>query len=79
MVRANLLTVSASLQEAQLLALSQSVGKLAVVVRNPDDQRVTESPPNIGGSELFDVTARLAVQSSRRRTTPVRLEVERHP
>jgi pilus assembly protein CpaB len=75
--RAAILTVSASLQEAQLLALAMDKGKLTVVIRNPDDQRVTETPPDMSASMLQDSQKRLAVQTSRRRATgPVKLEVE---
>jgi pilus assembly protein CpaB len=70
--RSSLLTVSVSLQEAQLLGVAQSAGRLAVVVRNTDDPRTVDSPPDVGRTQLLDATARQAVQSSRRR--PVRLE-----
>jgi pilus assembly protein CpaB len=65
--RASLLTVSVSLQEAQLLSLAQAVGRLTVVVRNARDPRVLESPPDVSRSELFDSTARQSVQRENRR------------
>lgn len=68
-LRASLLTVSVSLQEAQLLALAQSAGRLAVVVRGGSDPRVFDSPPDLTRSELHDATAREAVQRSSRRPT----------
>ena len=71
-VRASLLTVSVSLQEAQLLGLAQAVGKLMVVVRNARDPRVLDSPPDVSRSELFDSTARQAVQRASRR--PIQLQ-----
>jgi pilus assembly protein CpaB len=73
--RISLLTLSVSLEESQLLALAQSVGKLAAVVRNPDDQRVVESPPDVGSDALYSADVRKTVQSARRRA-PVRLEAE---
>lgn len=66
-VRASLLTVSVSLQEAQLLSLAQAVGKLMVVVRNARDPRVLDSPPDVSRAELFDATARQSVQRANRR------------
>jgi pilus assembly protein CpaB len=71
-LRASLLTVSVSLQEAQLLGLAQTIGRLMAIVRNTADPRVMEAPPDVSRTELFDFTARQAVQSARRR--PVRLE-----
>jgi pilus assembly protein CpaB len=77
--RATTLTLSVSLQEGQLLALAMEKGKLTAVIRNPDDQRVSETPPDLLPSSLGDAAKRQAIQSSRRRgpPTPVRLEVER--
>jgi len=68
---ASLLTLSVSLEEAQLLSLAQSLGRLMVVVRGVNDPRVYESPPDVSRSDLFDSTARQAVQRSSRR--PIRL------
>jgi Flp pilus assembly protein CpaB len=76
-VRVTLLTLSVSLQESQLLALAQSVGKLAAVVRNTDDARIVESPPDVGGDALLSTEARKSVTSARR-SAPVRLEAV-HP
>jgi pilus assembly protein CpaB len=65
--RASLLTLSVSLQEAQLLSLAQSVGGLTVVVRGASDPRVFEAPPDIDRSALHDSVARQAVQRPSRR------------
>jgi len=70
-VRANLLTVSVSLQEAQLLTLAQAITRLVVVLRNANDPRVVESPPDVSRTQLFDVAARAAVQSGNHR--PIRI------
>ena len=70
--RANLLTVSVSLQEAQLLGLAQTVGRVTAVVRNTGDPRVLESPPDVSRDQLVDPVARQAVGGGKRR--PVRLE-----
>lgn len=72
--RIEALTVSVSLEESQLLALAQTTGKLSVIVRNPDDQRVAESPPDVSRAALVDAAARQRIQSARR--GPVRLEAE---
>ena len=76
--RATILTLSVSLQEGQLLALAMERGRLTVVIRNPDDQKVSETPPDLAANTLTDSTKRQSVQSSRRRGvgTPVKLEAE---
>lgn len=72
--RIEALTVSVSLEESQLLALAQNAGKLSVIVRNPDDQRVAESPPDVSRAALVDASVRQKIPSARR--GPVRLEAE---
>jgi pilus assembly protein CpaB len=72
--RIEALTVSVSLEESQLLALAQSSGKLSVIVRNPDDQRVADSPPDVSRAALVDAATRQKLPSTRR--GPVRLEAE---
>jgi pilus assembly protein CpaB len=67
--RTSLLTLSVGLQEAQLLSLAQSLGRLTVVLRGASDPRVFDSPPDIGRSDLFDLGARQAVQRTNRRPT----------
>jgi pilus assembly protein CpaB len=73
--RPRMLTLSVSLEEAQLLALAQSSGHLSIVVRNPNDQRVNENVPDVSRSALFDPVARSAVQTSRHRG-PVKIVAE---
>ncbi len=65
--RANLLTLSVSLQEAQLLSLAQSLGGLMVVVRGVSDPRVFEAPPDVDRSALHDSAVRQSVQRPSRR------------
>jgi len=55
---ATLLTLSLPVTEAQLLALAQEKGKLAVVLRNPDDQRTAQSIPDLNSAVLFDAPTR---------------------
>lgn len=77
MRRVTVLTVSASLQESQLLAVAMEKGKLTVIVRNPADQRVVESPADVSPQALTDASRRRTVESPRRRTTttgPTKLE-----
>jgi pilus assembly protein CpaB len=61
MQRATILTVSVSLQQAQLLALAMDKGRLTVVVRNPDDQQTAETPPDMSASMLGDQSKRQGV------------------
>lgn len=77
--RATILTVSVTLLESQLLALAMERGKLSVVVRNPDDQRIVETPPDLPANSLNDAPKRQSMQSTNRRgpVSPVRLEADR--
>jgi pilus assembly protein CpaB len=78
--RATVLTVSASLQESQLLAVAMEKGKLSAIVRNPNDQRVTEAPADVSASALTDASRRLAIQSPRRNKSaggPIELKERR--
>jgi pilus assembly protein CpaB len=75
--RATTMTLSVSLPESQLLALAMEKGKLTAVIRNPDDQRISETPPDLQPNALSDSQRRQAIQAGRRRgPTPVRLSVE---
>ena len=68
--RATVLTVSASLQESQLLSVAMEKGKLNAIVRNPNDQRITEAPADVTAAVLTDASRRIAVQSPRRKNAP---------
>lgn len=65
--RVTILTVSVSLQESQLLALAVQRGVLTAVVRNAQDQRVTEAPADVTMSDLDDPARRPLLQNARRR------------
>jgi pilus assembly protein CpaB len=54
----SLLTLSLPVTEGQLIALAQEKGKLAVVLRNPEDQRTAQSIPDLSSAVLFDATTR---------------------
>lgn len=71
-----LLSLSITVQEAQLLALATEKGKLSVALRNPDDVRVTEGISDLKASALSDVKERGVVQGVRKTGTtgPVRVE-----
>lgn len=76
--RAPSLTLSLSLQEAQLLSLAAQRGTLAVALRNPGDQRITEAPPELSSDVIFRPQAREALRQARHAPSgPARLELER--
>ena len=50
----SLLTLSLTTPEAQLLALAGERGKLAVALRNPEDQRTAERIPDVSSNSLLD-------------------------
>jgi pilus assembly protein CpaB len=56
--QASLLTLSLPVTEAQLLALAQEKGRLAVALRNPEDQRTAVSIPDLDSRILFDAPQR---------------------
>lgn len=72
--RATTLTLSVTLPESQLLALAMGMTRLSVVLRNPDDQRVGDTP-DVSMAAVFDAPKRQSIQSSRRRG-PVELKAE---
>jgi len=49
-----LLTLSLDVDETQLLSLANEQGHLAVVLRNPTDERVFQNMPDLGASALVD-------------------------
>ncbi|AKT36525.1 Flp pilus assembly protein CpaB [Chondromyces crocatus] len=74
-----LLSLSLTVQEAQLLSLATEKGKLSVALRNPDDVRVTEGISDMSSSALADVQARGQAQGVRKAAPvgPVKIEAER--
>ncbi len=54
----DLLTLSVTVTEAQMLALAQEKGKLTVALRNPEDPRTAQSIPDMPSTNLFDVKLR---------------------
>ena len=54
----SLLTLSLTVTEAQLLALAQEKGKIAIALRNPEDQRTAQAIPDMSSTTLFDVKTR---------------------
>ena len=54
----NLLTLSLTLTEAQLLAAAQEKGKITVALRNPEDQRTIDRIPDYNTSLLYNRTER---------------------
>ncbi len=60
-----ILTVSLTLPEAQILALAADRGRIAVALRNPDDQRTAERLPDINMASIVDSKQRTAIQGVR--------------
>jgi pilus assembly protein CpaB len=54
----SLLTLSLTVTEAQLIALASEKGRLAVALRNPEDQRTAATISDLPSSALFDVKTR---------------------
>lgn len=50
----NALTLSLSLKDAQRISLAAEKGRLAVALRNPDDSRTLERPPDVDPSMLAE-------------------------
>jgi pilus assembly protein CpaB len=61
----NLLTLSLTLPEAQLLSAAQEKGKITVALRNPEDQRTIERIPDYNTSLLYNRNERDAVPGIR--------------
>lgn len=79
-LRATVLTVSASLQESQLLALAMERGKLSAIVRNPNDPRVTDAPADVTAAALSESSRRQSGAGPRRKndtTSPIELKESR--
>ncbi|EYF06580.1 Flp pilus assembly protein CpaB [Chondromyces apiculatus] len=74
-----LLSLSLTVQEAQLLSLATEKGKLSVALRNPDDVRVTEGISDMSSTALADVQARGQAQNVRKTgpVGPVKIEAEK--
>ncbi len=63
--RENLLTLSLTLPEAQILALASERGRLAVAVRNPDDQKTTVGLVDINMDSILKPEQRAAIPGVR--------------
>ena len=61
--RDNLLTLSLTLPEAQLLAAAQEKGRITVALRNPEDQRTIDRIPDYNTTLLFNRDGRDPVGS----------------
>jgi len=68
-VAENLLTLSLTLSEAQILALAAERGKLAVAVRHPDDQQKT-GVTDINFSSIVDPKERATIRGVRQGSGP---------
>lgn len=68
----NLITLSLTITEAQILALAAERGRIAVAVRHPDDQQRTPGIVDINFESILDPNKRSALTGVRR-TGPVNL------
>ena len=69
----SLLTLSLTIPEAQLLALAAEKGRIAVALRNPDDQRTAERIPDISSNSLLDSQQREGIRGVRRPSGPTQI------
>jgi pilus assembly protein CpaB len=61
----NLLTLSLTLTEAQILALAAERGRLAVAVRHPDDQQRTSGIVDVSINQILNEKERAAIKGVR--------------
>jgi pilus assembly protein CpaB len=61
----NLLTLSLTLSEAQILALASDRGRLAVAVRHPDDQARTSGIVDLNFNQILDEKERAKIRNVR--------------
>lgn len=61
----NLLTLSLTLSEAQILALASERGRLAVAVRHPDDQARTSGIVDLNFNQIIDEKERAKIRNVR--------------
>lgn len=64
----NQVTLSASVEQSQLLAFASERGRLTLVLRNPDDIEVLEDLPETSTADIIEPARRERVQRSRPRT-----------
>jgi pilus assembly protein CpaB len=74
----NLLTLSLTLPEAQILALAAERGKLAVAVRHPDDQQKA-GVTDINFSAIVDPKERGAIRGVRQNGPPTNITAGQQP
>ncbi len=73
--RESLLTLSLTIPEAQLLSLAAEKGRIAVALRNPEDQRTAERIPDISSNSLLNSTDRDSIKGIRRGVQgPIRID-----
>ncbi len=68
--RENLLTLSLTLPEAQILALAAERGRLAVAVRNPEDNKTTAGLVDINMDAILKPEVRATIPGVRKTTGP---------
>jgi pilus assembly protein CpaB len=70
--RVNEVTLSVTIEQAQLMALSEQQGSLLLVMRNPEDIRVAEGLPEATPADIIEPERRARIQQ--RRTGPQRVQ-----
>lgn len=75
----NMLTLSLTLTEAQILALAAERGRLAVAVRHPDDQQRTSRAADVDFSSILDPGKRANIQGTRNPTVPQNITAPGNP
>jgi len=63
-------TLSASIEQAQLLAFAAERGRLTLTLRNPDDIEILEGLPETSTADIIEPARRERVQRNRPRTEP---------
>ncbi len=76
--RFNEVTVSVTVEQAQILTFAQQAGTLTLILRNPDDIAILEELPETTASDIMDVERRVRLLHRERTqetgpTMPVRL------
>ncbi len=71
---ASTVTLSATLEQAQVLAFAQLNGLISLTLRNPDDITVIDKPPTTTAADLNDSEKRASLQ---KRVAPSQPKIER--
>lgn len=73
----NQITLSVTIEQAQLLSLAGEQGKLALALRNPDDIAVIEGLPEVTPSDILQAEKRAVLQRRDRPQAQTKTGIER--